>query len=107
MKRQVGRAALIAAAALAATAGVSYATTQVTRQATAVTVIQACQQKSSGMLRIVGAAADCNVHSEIPISWNSVGPAGPAGAPGPAGPQGPAGARGSASLVSPTAASGS
>jgi hypothetical protein len=106
MKRQVGRTLSIATAALAATAGVSYATTQVTRQATAVTVIQACQQKSSGMLRIVEAAADCNVHSELPISWNSVGPAGPAGPAGAAGPAGPAGQDGATGPAGPAGADG-
>jgi hypothetical protein len=49
--------------------------------------INGCYKKNGGQLRIVNNSKACH-HSEIPISWNMVGPQGPQG---PAGPVGPAG----------------
>ncbi len=43
-----------------------------------------CYQKHGGELRIVKSPQSCR-HSEVPISWNKIGP------PGPAGPQAPLG----------------
>ena len=43
-------------------------------------VIYGCYQKNNGQLRIVEKPSECRA-SEIPISWNQVGP------PGPRGPQ--------------------
>lgn len=63
---------------------------------TASKLIQACVNRSNGGLRIVATSKSCR-HSEVLLSWNQQGPAGPAGKPGPAGPQGktgPAGRRG-------------
>ena len=54
-------------------------------------LIYGCYQKHGGELRIVNGAHSCR-HSEIPISWNKLGPQGPIG---PAGPEGPAGPPGS------------
>jgi len=51
-----------------------------------------CYQKHGGDLRIVKHPKACR-HSEIPISWNKLGPQGPMG---PAGPQGPQGLQGPA-----------
>jgi hypothetical protein len=51
-------------------------------------VIQACQLKNIGTIRIVTTASDCSTKFEIPISWNNQGPA---GAPGPKGEPGAAG----------------
>ncbi len=48
--------------------------------------IYACYQKNDGQLRIVSNPRACRP-SEIPISWNKIGPQGPQG---PAGPEGPA-----------------
>lgn len=42
------------------------------------TVINACYQKINGQLRIVSATSQC-LPSELPISWNVVGPQGPSG----------------------------
>ena len=59
--------------------------------------IVACEQNSSGMIKIVSDASQCNLKNETPISWNVVGPAGlqgpkgDTGGIGPAGPQGPPG----------------
>lgn len=52
--------------------------------------IYGCYQKHGGELRIVTHPQSCR-HSEIPISWNKLGPQGPKG---PAGPQGPQGLQG-------------
>ncbi len=43
--------------------------------------IYGCYQKNGGDLRIVKSPKSCR-HSEIPISWNKVGPQGPAGPAG-------------------------
>jgi hypothetical protein len=51
-------------------------------------VIYACYKKVNGQLRIVKDFGQCRP-SELPISWNQMGPPGP---PGPEGPPGPAGA---------------
>jgi len=53
-------------------------------------VISGCYQKVNGQLRILTANGACNP-SELPVSWNIVGPQGPAGPQGPEGPQGPQG----------------
>ena len=50
--------------------------------------IYGCYQKNGGDLRIVKHPKSCR-HSEIPISWNKVGPQGPVGPAGPQGPQAP------------------
>lgn len=89
------RTALAALAVLLGAAGVSYATTLATAESSAVTVIQACQDKK-GLLRVVASASDCDGKHESPISWNSVGPAGPAGPAGPKGDKGDTGAQGPA-----------
>ena len=46
--------------------------------------IQACFDKANGNLRQVTLASNCRYH-ETPISWNTVGPAGPPGSAGPPG----------------------
>ena len=58
--------------------------------------INACVN-GEGKLRLVPAVSACKA-SESPLTWNTVGPAGPQGEPGaqgPSGQQGPAGAAGS------------
>jgi len=54
-------------------------------------IINACMKSVNGQLRIVSAATQC-LPSETAISWNAVGPQGPAGPQGPQGAQGPSGA---------------
>jgi hypothetical protein len=56
-------------------------------------VLNGCYQKINGQLRIVSNPGQCNP-SELPLSWNIVGPQGPAGPQGPEGPQGPMGPAG-------------
>jgi hypothetical protein len=56
-------------------------------------VVNACYQKNDGQLRYVNQAVPCRP-SEIPISWNIVGPRGPQGITGPQGPIGPQGPAG-------------
>ncbi len=51
-------------------------------------VIKACYKKVNGQLRLVKDFGQCHP-SELPISWNQMGPPGPKG---PQGPPGPAGA---------------
>jgi Lamin Tail Domain/Collagen triple helix repeat (20 copies) len=53
-------------------------------------VIQACRQKITGLLRVVPNASRCT-RGELPISWNAQGPMGATGAIGATGPQGPQG----------------
>ena len=53
-------------------------------------VIVACKAKTTGILRVVGSAAECR-NSEVAISWNATGQSGPPGAQGAQGPAGPAG----------------
>jgi lamin tail-like protein len=53
-------------------------------------VIHSCRHRTTGQLRFVIDPSRCR-KSERPLSWNAVGPAGPAGAVGPPGPEGPAG----------------
>ena len=50
--------------------------------------IYACVHKSQGLTRIVASAKECNINTETVVSWNTVGPQGPAGSIGPAGPVG-------------------
>ncbi|HEV7567316.1 MAG TPA: collagen-like protein, partial [Microbacteriaceae bacterium] len=75
------RVLAIATAMFVGAAGVALASTML-NPAPATAVIQACQLKGIGTIRIVTAARDCNTKFEIPISWNNQGPAGLAGAPG-------------------------
>ena len=59
-------------------------------QSSANEIIYACVIDSSGRIRIVNSAVNCE-SSEIPLSWNRVGPPGPPGPPGEPGPEGPPG----------------
>lgn len=56
-------------------------------------VIKACYKKVNGQLRLVKDFSECHP-SELPISWNQMGPPGPTGPTGPTGPQGPIGLTG-------------
>lgn len=60
---------------------------------TASKLIQACVNRNNGELRIVASSRSCR-NSEVLLSWNQQGPAGPAGPQGKTGPAGPAGAQG-------------
>ncbi|MGH3104338.1 MAG: hypothetical protein ACRDN6_09630, partial [Gaiellaceae bacterium] len=88
---RLARLLLTALGALLLAAGVSYATTP--KNGSASTVIQACQHRHSGLLRIVADASACR-QREQPIVWNVAGPQGEKGAPGADGAPGPAGAPG-------------
>jgi hypothetical protein len=55
--------------------------------------IYGCYGKLAGLMRIVSGPGQCN-RLENPISWNNVGPEGPAGPTGSMGPAGPTGATG-------------
>jgi len=81
---------LVGTAAVAAiAAGTSFATAVVSNPDTS--VIQACQNTTNGLVRIVTEnTTDCRV-GEKAISWNQVGPQGPPGEPGPPGPAGSGG----------------
>jgi hypothetical protein len=95
-ERQTGRAIrglrllAVATAMFVGAAGVAFASTMLDPAPTPA-VIQACQLKGIGTIRIVKAASDCNTKLETPLSWNSQGPA---GAPGPKGEPGAAGLAG-------------
>ncbi len=88
------------------------ATTGFTNAASAAPgVIDACVNKSTGVVRIISASQSCG-SAENALSWNvagptgPTGPAGPAGATGPTGPAGAAGPAGPAGPVGPAGATG-
>ncbi len=62
--------------------------------------IYGCYQKNNGQLRIVSEPGACR-SSEIPISWNKIGPQGLPGLEGPQGPVGPAGSDSEAPQADP------
>src|SRR5262245_8873823 len=71
-------------------------------------VIFACITRETGSIRIVSTAGQCK-SNEAAISWNQVGPqgpAGPTGAPGPTGTAGPAGPAGLAGATGPAGPAG-
>ncbi len=81
-------------------AGIAYATSAIAAVST--TVIEACQLKSLGTIRIVSDPSKCHATAETPLSWNVQGPAGPMGpqgATGATGATGPAGPKGADSTV--------
>ena len=88
------RRLLLVALPLALVAGVALAA-QPTGRRPSNAVINACVKKKDGRVRVVAAGASCR-KNELPLAWNSQGPAGPAGAAGRAGATGPAGAAGPA-----------
>ena len=76
-------------------------------------VIHGCMNKHTHVLRVIDAAVTRCASSEVHLSWNQQGPAGPRGSQGkrgPTGPQGPTGATGPAGPAGPkgdTGAAGS
>ena len=83
------RFVLLTALALAVVAGVAYAG----GGSSATAAIRACRNKTSGVLRVVNAGANCRT-GETLLTWNVEGPAGPSGIAGPKGDSGVAGATG-------------
>ena len=83
------RFVLLTALALAVVAGVAYAG----GGSSATAAIRACRNKTSGLLRVVNAGANCRT-GETLLTWNVEGPAGPSGIAGPKGDSGVAGAQG-------------
>ncbi len=75
-------------------------------------VITSCVSRLSGVSRIVASASSCNTAVENVVTWNQLGPRGPAGSPGPVGgtgatgAQGPAGARGPIGVQGPAGPAG-
>jgi len=67
-------------------------------------VIQSCLDKQ-GTPHIVADGATCS-RGETPLSWNQVGPQGPAGATGPQGDPGPAGPTGATGPMGPVGPAG-
>lgn len=66
-------------------------------------VIKACYKKVNGQLRLVKDFGECHP-SELPISWNQMGPPGPEGPQGPpgeVGPMGPTGPQGLQGVAGP------
>ena len=72
-------------------------------------VISACRNKSTGVLRVPATGYGCK-GDETPLQWNvqgvpgpagPTGPAGPSGAPGATGPVGPTGPRGATGATGP------
>jgi hypothetical protein len=77
--------------------------------ATSTAVINACQLKNLGTIRVVTDPSKCNANLETAISWNVVGPrgdTGPAGATGATGPAGPQGAKGDVGATGPAGPKG-
>jgi hypothetical protein len=71
------------------------ATLSTTTSVIAGEILYGCYKKENGQLRLVNNTDQC-LPSEISISWNQKGTAGPQGPEGPAGAQGPIGLQGSA-----------
>ena len=91
------------AVGLALVAGVAYATDNARSAQTS--VIQACRNKSTGVLRVLAAGSSCHT-GEASLSWDVRGPAGPAGPAGAAGAGGATGATGASGPAGPRGASG-
>jgi hypothetical protein len=68
-------------------------------------VLNGCYKKENGQFRLVISTDQC-LPSEMPISWNLTGPAGPQGIQGPIGPQGAQGTTGPQGLPGPTGLTG-
>src|SRR5690349_20242147 len=96
--------ALVLAAAIALLCGAG-ALAAFGGAATDGSVIQACRQKQTGLLRVVSDPSKCRKH-EIPIAWNIQGLPGNPGPTGPAGPAGPAGSQGPQGNAGPSGAPG-
>ncbi len=71
------RFVLLTTCALAVVGGVAYANSG----SSSTTVIRACRNKTTGLLRVVNAGANCRT-GETLLSWNVDGPAGPSGRQG-------------------------
>jgi hypothetical protein len=99
------RLAAVTAGLFAGAAGVAWATGTIASVAGADGRIEGCYQKQNGQLRVLRGGQDCRP-SELAISWNELGVAGPRGATGPQGPAGPAGADGATGPAGPTGAAG-
>jgi len=97
MKRKLAIGAVLVAVLAAAASTYAWASAGAATQ-----TLNACVEQN-GQLRLVAVAGDCK-KAETPLSWNTVGPAGPAGADGK---QGPAGQNGSPGPQGPPGASGS
>jgi hypothetical protein len=67
--------------------------------------ITGCYHKENGQLRVVESASQCNP-SELALTWQQQGPAGPQGPIGPQGPAGPQGATGPQGLTGPAGPEG-
>jgi len=96
MRGRLRRIAVLASAALVATAGVALATGAAGDIVGADGSIQGCYQKNNGQLRVVASAGECRP-SELPVRWSQRGPEGtqgPQGIQGPQGVRGPTGATG-------------
>jgi hypothetical protein len=89
-KRSTARVAAVVVAALAGSAGISYATVRTTA---ADALIRGCYANRLGTLRVLEGTAQCT-RRETPIWWNQQGPEGPTGPAGPEGPRGPQGPQG-------------
>jgi hypothetical protein len=77
-KRRRWRTLIVAVALVAGATGVAYATAAVT---STTTKIQACQNNTNGLLRVVSDASTCRT-DETAVSWNVQGPQGEQGPQG-------------------------
>jgi predicted ribosomally synthesized peptide with SipW-like signal peptide len=105
--RVLARRLALTVALLALAAGGSLAAMAATETANG-SVIHACKQKVTGLLRVVTDSSKCTKR-ELPLAWNTQGPIGPAGPPGAQGPKGvpgPAGAQGPKGEPGPAGAQG-
>ncbi|MEX0674161.1 MAG: lamin tail domain-containing protein [Gaiellaceae bacterium] len=89
---------IVAGAAIALTAAAGLAAAQGKQDGT----VQACVNRTNGLVRVIGPSADCRKR-ERALSWSVRGPQGP---PGPAGPAGPAGPQGESGPAGPQGAPG-
>ena len=92
LRRRGLRLLAVATAMFVGAAGVALAATALNASPSPA-VIQACQLKGIGTIRVVNTASDCNTKLEIPLAWNTQGQG---GAPGPKGDKGDTGVPGQA-----------
>lgn len=92
-------------AALVLVAGIAAGGTAFVSAQMSSTVIYACVNNNSGMVKIVSAPSACS-GNERSLQWNLQGPKGDKGDPGPAGPQGPKGETGAVGPVGPAGPAG-
>ncbi len=105
-RKRAARLAGVSIALTAGAAGIAFAAQAMTATTTTANVINACQLKNLGTIRIVTDPRHCNATLEAAISWNVQGSKGDPGATGPAGTTGAVGPKGETGATGPAGVAG-